>query len=166
MSLPLTLPLPWSCTDRNVRVQKIFNGYLRVTNENFLDAYENPNSTEFVELASKVKEAVSHVLGWSPVLAASPWAGVGHGRAPGPRTEGAAWAGGRGTGLTEPPLFPQLKQLYSEIPVLGPYYKESTVTAFRWVLRRRGGAGGAGEGVLGMGSVRCCWGTSAWWSAG
>ncbi|XP_015426814.1 PREDICTED: suppressor of tumorigenicity 14 protein [Myotis davidii] len=83
--------LVWPCIDRDVRIQKVFNGYLRVTNENFLDAYENPNSTEFVELASKVKEA--------------------------------------------------LKQLYSEIPILRPYYKESTVTAFRWVLRRRRGPG-------------------------
>lgn len=57
----LTTVLSWSCTDRNVRVQKVFNGYLRVTNENFLDAYENPNSTEFAELASKVKEAVSSI---------------------------------------------------------------------------------------------------------
>lgn len=72
--------LVWHFQYRDVRVQKVFNGYLRITNENFLDAYENPNSTEFAELAIKVKEA--------------------------------------------------LKLLYSEIPVLGPYHKESTVTAF------------------------------------
>lgn len=72
--------LVWHFQYRNVRVQKIFNGYLRVTNENFLDAYENPNSTEFAELANKVKEA--------------------------------------------------LKLLYSGIPALGPYHKESAVTAF------------------------------------
>lgn len=59
LSLPLTTFFPWSRTDRNVRVQKIFNGYLRISNENFLDAYENSNSTEFVNLANKVKEAVS-----------------------------------------------------------------------------------------------------------
>lgn len=92
MSLPLTL-LPWPCADRDVRIQKVFNGYLRVTNENFLDAYENPNSTEFVELASKVKEAVSPRPGLEPVLAVSPWAGVGHGRAPGPRREGGSGLG-------------------------------------------------------------------------
>lgn len=62
-SLSLTALLLWSRTDRTVRVQKVFNGYLRVTNENFLDAYENPNSTEFAELANKVKEAVSPVPG-------------------------------------------------------------------------------------------------------
>lgn len=59
----LTTVLPWACTDRNVRVQKVFNGYLRITNENFVDAYENPNSTEFAELANKVKEAVSPIPG-------------------------------------------------------------------------------------------------------
>ena len=38
--------------------------------------------------------------------------------------------------------FPQLKLLYSGIPVLGPYYRKSAVTAFRWVLegRREGAA--------------------------
>lgn len=72
--------LVWHFQYRNVRVQKVFNGYLRITNENFVDAYENPNSTEFAELANKVKEA--------------------------------------------------LKLLYSGIPALGPYHKESAVTAF------------------------------------
>ena len=38
--------------------------------------------------------------------------------------------------------FLKLKLLYSEIPVLGPYHKESAVTAFRWVLRRGLGGGG------------------------
>ncbi|XP_057605680.1 suppressor of tumorigenicity 14 protein isoform X2 [Hippopotamus amphibius kiboko] len=72
--------LAWHFQYRNVRVQKVFNGYLRITNEKFLDAYENSNSTEFANLAKKVKEA--------------------------------------------------LKLLYSGIPVLGPYYKTSAVTAF------------------------------------
>ncbi|XP_062950714.1 suppressor of tumorigenicity 14 protein [Cynocephalus volans] len=72
--------LVWHFQYRNARVQKVFNGYLRITNENFLDAYENSNSTEFVSLAKKVKEA--------------------------------------------------LKLLYSTVPVLGPYHKESVVTAF------------------------------------
>lgn len=55
--------------DREVRVHKVFNGYLRITNENFVDAYENSNSTEFMNLASKVKEAVSathHVCSDTP----------------------------------------------------------------------------------------------------
>ncbi|XP_025214023.1 suppressor of tumorigenicity 14 protein [Theropithecus gelada] len=72
--------LVWHLQYRDVRVQKIFNGYLRITNENFVDAYENSNSTEFVSLASKVKDA--------------------------------------------------LKLLYSGVPFLGPYHKESAVTAF------------------------------------
>lgn len=72
--------LAWHFQYRNVRVQKVFNGYLRITNENFLDAYENSSSTEFANLAKKVKEA--------------------------------------------------LKLLYSGIPVLGPYYRKSAVTAF------------------------------------
>ncbi|XP_006731231.2 suppressor of tumorigenicity 14 protein [Leptonychotes weddellii] len=72
--------LVWHFQYRNVRVQKVFNGYLRITNENFLDAYENSNSTEFTNLANKVKEA--------------------------------------------------LKLLYSGVPSLGPYHKESAVTAF------------------------------------
>ncbi|KAK2505434.1 hypothetical protein MC885_016304 [Smutsia gigantea] len=72
--------LVWHFQYQNVRVQKVFNGYLRITNENFLDAYENPNSTEFASLANRVKEA--------------------------------------------------LQVLYSRVPALGPYHKESAVTAF------------------------------------
>ncbi|XP_012332408.2 suppressor of tumorigenicity 14 protein [Aotus nancymaae] len=72
--------LVWHFQYRDVRVQKVFNGYLRITNEKFVDAYENSSSTEFVSLASKVKDA--------------------------------------------------LKLLYSRVPVLGPYHKESAVTAF------------------------------------
>ncbi|KAM4828419.1 suppressor of tumorigenicity 14 protein [Thomomys bottae] len=72
--------LVWHFQYRNVRVQKVFNGYLRIKNENFIDAYENSNTSEFKSLANKVKEA--------------------------------------------------LKLLYSEVSVLGPYHKKSTVTAF------------------------------------
>lgn len=59
MTIHHSLPL----ADRNVRVQKVFNGHLRITNENFLDAYENSTSTEFISLANQVKEAVSLVAG-------------------------------------------------------------------------------------------------------
>ncbi|GAB1294002.1 Suppressor of tumorigenicity 14 protein homolog [Apodemus speciosus] len=72
--------LVWHFRYRDVRVQKLFNGHLRITNENFLDAYENSTSAEFISLANQVKEA--------------------------------------------------LKVLYSEVPVLGPYYKKSIVTGF------------------------------------
>lgn len=92
MSLPLTVLLPWFCTDRNVQIQKVFNGYLRITNENFLDAYENPNSTEFVELASKVKEAVSPHPGLEPcpgcISSGLEWGTEGH-QVPG----GKEWPG-------------------------------------------------------------------------
>lgn len=72
--------LVWHFRYRDVRVQKLFNGHLRITNENFVDAYENSTSAEFISLANQVKEA--------------------------------------------------LKVLYSEVPVLAPYYKKSIVTGF------------------------------------
>ena len=107
VSLPLTTLLLWSPIDQNARVQKVFNGYLRITNENFLDAYENSNSTEFANLASKVKEAVSPVhgqgalsLGSALALPASPWLKEHcslHSRIPGLAC--GSQEGGRGTVL-------------------------------------------------------------------
>lgn len=97
-SLPLPTPLLWSPIDRNVRVQKVFNGYLRITNENFLDAYENSSSTEFANLANKVKEAVSPAPGKGALsllstLAPPPSPGR-EGRAPlPPRSLGCRWRG-------------------------------------------------------------------------
>lgn len=104
---------------RDVQVQKIFNGYLRITNENFLDAYENSSSPEFLNLARKVTEAVSSLPGYG-TRSHQYW--------------GLRW---EGPSLCLPchescPL-PQLKLLYMEVPVLGPYYRKSAVTAFRWV---------------------------------
>jgi hypothetical protein len=137
-----------------VRVQKVFNGYLRIKNENFLDAYENSNSTEFINLANKVKEAVSLRGGeaeLSPAVCLAPpgkdhfssslrlrslgW-GVAYRReAHVPGGEGAIWAWGSShycpLACHEPCPFSQLKLLYSEVPVLGPYHKKSAVTAFR-----------------------------------
>lgn len=167
VSLPLTTLLLWSPIDRNVRVQKVFNGYLRITNENFLDAYENSNSTEFANLANKVKEAVSPAPGKGALsllstLAPPPSPNL-EGTAPlpprlqvaqasrhqgrGPRSpEGGsrvdlAWDGAGIVASLWPAVsllsFPQLKVLYSGVPSLGPYHKESAVTAFRWVLGRR-----------------------------
>ncbi|XP_068936563.1 suppressor of tumorigenicity 14 protein [Petaurus breviceps papuanus] len=60
--------LVWHFNSQNARVQKIFNGYLRITNENFIDAYENSNSTEFLHLASKVKEALKFLYNGIPAL--------------------------------------------------------------------------------------------------
>lgn len=68
--VPWSLTTSWRLADSNARVQKVFNGHLRVTNENFLDAYENSNSTEFKSLANQVKEAVS--LGPGDVLLPCP----------------------------------------------------------------------------------------------
>ncbi|XP_006901796.1 PREDICTED: suppressor of tumorigenicity 14 protein [Elephantulus edwardii] len=72
--------LVWHLRGGNVWVQKVFNGHLRIKNENFIDAYENSTTAEFAQLANQVKEA--------------------------------------------------LKLLYNKIPALGPYHKESAVTAF------------------------------------
>ncbi|XP_004614180.2 suppressor of tumorigenicity 14 protein [Sorex araneus] len=63
--------LVWHFEYRNVRtlrVNKVFNGYLRITNENFLDAYENASSSEFANLAQKVKEALKLLYSQSPAL--------------------------------------------------------------------------------------------------
>ncbi|KAM4847907.1 suppressor of tumorigenicity 14 protein [Urocitellus parryii] len=60
--------LVWHFQYRNARIQKVFNGYLRITNENFVDAYENSNSTEFKSLASKVKEALKLLYSEVPIL--------------------------------------------------------------------------------------------------
>lgn len=184
VSLALTTLLPLSLIDQNMRVQKVFNGYLRITNENFLDAYENPNSTEFANLANKVKEAVSPVpgrgtlshlpgqhqprwgrrdtplsaprsLGWRVTWASRRSLGRGPGRV------GWALAWGQGCCLSlaycEPPLLPQLKVLYSRVPALGPYHTESAVTAFRCVLGRWLGGQRAGSGI----TVVLCVGLSA-----
>lgn len=149
---PLSLPP----IDQNMRVQKIFNGYLRITNENFVDAYENSNSTEFANLANRVKEAVSPVPGQgAPALLSA----LAHPPSPRPKGHGSlpsrslagAWEGGTGRGvllplsgpLVSPVSFPQLKLLYSGVPSLGPYHKKSMVTAFRWVL---------GRGLVGQGA--------------
>uniref|UniRef100_A0A8C4UIP1 matriptase n=1 Tax=Falco tinnunculus TaxID=100819 RepID=A0A8C4UIP1_FALTI len=54
--------LVWHFKYRNVAVQKVFNGHLRVLNWDFLDAYENSSSPEFVMLARKVKSTVRGFL--------------------------------------------------------------------------------------------------------
>ncbi|XP_029428652.1 suppressor of tumorigenicity 14 protein isoform X2 [Rhinatrema bivittatum] len=48
--------LVWHFKYRDVRVQKSYTGYLRITNVNFIDAYENSSSPEFSILAEKVKD--------------------------------------------------------------------------------------------------------------
>ncbi|XP_049634302.1 suppressor of tumorigenicity 14 protein [Suncus etruscus] len=58
LALATGLLVWWHLQNPEVQEYKVFNGYLRITNENFLDAYEDPNSTEFANLAQKVKEAL------------------------------------------------------------------------------------------------------------
>uniref|UniRef100_A0A8C0FPW6 matriptase n=1 Tax=Bubo bubo TaxID=30461 RepID=A0A8C0FPW6_BUBBB len=53
--------LVWHFKYRNVAVQKLFNGHLRVLNWDFLDAYENSSSPEFIMLAKKVKSTVRDI---------------------------------------------------------------------------------------------------------
>ncbi|XP_010082473.1 PREDICTED: suppressor of tumorigenicity 14 protein [Pterocles gutturalis] len=53
--------LVWHFKYRNVPVQKVFNGHLRVLNWDFLDAYENSSSPEFLVLAKKVKSTVEDI---------------------------------------------------------------------------------------------------------
>lgn len=60
-SLPF-LTLNCRLPDRNAPVQKIFNGHLRVLNWDFLDAYENSSSPDFIMLAKKVKSTVRGFL--------------------------------------------------------------------------------------------------------
>lgn len=81
------------------------------------------------------------------------------GRRPGRAGWARAWGQGCCLSLAycEPPLLPQLKVLYSRVPALGPYYTESAVTAFRWVLGRWLGGQRAGSGI----AVESCVGPSA-----
>lgn len=41
------------------KVKKLFSGYLTISSQTFSDAYENSNSTEYKELASKISKQVS-----------------------------------------------------------------------------------------------------------
>ncbi|NXN30325.1 ST14 protein, partial [Nycticryphes semicollaris] len=53
--------LVWHFKYRNAPVRKIFNGHLRVLNWDFIDAYENSSSTDFLMLAKKVKSTVEEI---------------------------------------------------------------------------------------------------------
>lgn len=41
-----------------MKLQKIYTGSLRITNQGFVDAYENPDSAEFKNLADQVMDQV------------------------------------------------------------------------------------------------------------
>ncbi|KAM3616412.1 uncharacterized protein V6R79_017500 [Siganus canaliculatus] len=54
---------------KDVRVKKIYTGSMRITNQVFEDAYENPNSTEFKALAKQVTMQLKLIYSKSPQLA-------------------------------------------------------------------------------------------------
>lgn len=43
-----------SAVRKDLKLQKIYTGSLRITNQNFVDAYENRDSEEFKSLAKQV----------------------------------------------------------------------------------------------------------------
>uniref|UniRef100_A0A671RZ63 Suppressor of tumorigenicity 14 protein homolog n=1 Tax=Sinocyclocheilus anshuiensis TaxID=1608454 RepID=A0A671RZ63_9TELE len=47
----------------NGRVRKLFSGYLTISSQMFSDAYENSNTTEYKELASKVSKQLKSIYG-------------------------------------------------------------------------------------------------------
>lgn len=73
------LTLSCCLLDRNAAVQKVFNGHLRVLNWEFLDAYENSSSPEFMMLAKKVKSTVRGFLPPSSCLQDFFFLPCGHG---------------------------------------------------------------------------------------
>ncbi|XP_034557725.1 suppression of tumorigenicity 14a [Notolabrus celidotus] len=54
---------------KDVRTKKMFSGSMRITNQVFEDAYENPNSTEFKILAKQVTSQLKGIYSKSPQLA-------------------------------------------------------------------------------------------------
>ncbi|CAN9511627.1 unnamed protein product [Ophioblennius macclurei] len=53
---------------QDVRVKKMFSGSMKITNQAFIDAYENVNSTEFRALATKVTSQLKAIYSRSPQL--------------------------------------------------------------------------------------------------
>uniref|UniRef100_A0A8C2B7G7 Suppression of tumorigenicity 14a n=1 Tax=Cyprinus carpio TaxID=7962 RepID=A0A8C2B7G7_CYPCA len=53
---------------KDLKLQKIYTGTLRITNQAFVDAYENPDSTEFKQLASQVMDQLKSMYSESPEL--------------------------------------------------------------------------------------------------
>ncbi|KAM4703778.1 suppressor of tumorigenicity 14 protein [Rhinophrynus dorsalis] len=68
--LALTIGLlVWHFAYRNKSVQKVYTGYLRITNYPFIDAYENPSSPEFAELSRKVIDMLQNTYLGHPDIA-------------------------------------------------------------------------------------------------
>ncbi|XP_041920036.1 ST14 transmembrane serine protease matriptase a [Alosa sapidissima] len=53
---------------KDVRVKKMFTGSMKITNQVFEDAYENPNSTEFKSLARQVASQLKEIYSKTPQL--------------------------------------------------------------------------------------------------
>lgn len=47
---------------KDTKVKKMYAGSMNITNQDFKDAYENPNSTEFKALANQVTTQVSPIV--------------------------------------------------------------------------------------------------------
>lgn len=47
---------------KDTRVKKMYAGSMNITNQVFLEAYENPNSTEFQDLANQVTSQVRPIV--------------------------------------------------------------------------------------------------------
>ncbi|XP_067275825.1 ST14 transmembrane serine protease matriptase a [Pseudorasbora parva] len=53
---------------KDLKLQKIYTGTLRITNQDFVDAYENPESPEFQNLAKQVKSQLKSMYSESTLL--------------------------------------------------------------------------------------------------
>ncbi|XP_040033543.2 ST14 transmembrane serine protease matriptase a [Gasterosteus aculeatus] len=62
--------LVWHFHFRNdVRLKRMYSGSMRITNQGFIDAYENSNSSEFKALARQVTSQLKSIYSKSPQLA-------------------------------------------------------------------------------------------------
>ncbi|XP_036392375.1 ST14 transmembrane serine protease matriptase a [Megalops cyprinoides] len=53
---------------KDTRIQKMYSGSMRITNQVFVDAYEDPNSTEFKALAMQVVSQLKSIYSRTPEL--------------------------------------------------------------------------------------------------
>ncbi|XP_075046656.1 suppressor of tumorigenicity 14 protein [Mixophyes fleayi] len=60
--------LVWHFAYRNAPVQKVYSGYLTITNYNFIEAYENSSSPEFAQLSSKVIDLLQNAYKSDPAI--------------------------------------------------------------------------------------------------
>lgn len=99
---------------KDAKVKKMYAGSINITNQVFLDAYKDSNSTEFQTLASQVTNQVRGVHIRTPASVQ-------------PYMADCLIA------LKHVYVVAlQLSELYSTIPQLSKYYVDSTVQAFRY----------------------------------